>query len=335
MQGRDFRGVLRMRSAVRGLLYAASAILAVVACGAVSPAWSGQSLWVANNESANLEQFKHSQLKSTGIPRPSLIGLSGDPLGISFDRKGNLWTTVGSTQVQEISAKQLIKAGNSASPTPAAVITSCSSFHSLVGSNFDAAGDLWIADSSGAIYELSAAQLKAGTADLVPAITLTASGNFESPQFVTFDNSGDLWVSDENASAVFEFTPDQLVGGNQTPRVITDGLAGPGQLAFDHKKNLWVTNFDNSTVVEYSKADLVSTINPAPATAITSPNNILNGAWGLAFDVGDDMWVANYSTGAIMKFGPVQLMQTHPLRPKVFLGGANNFSYQITFGPTS
>ncbi len=331
MQVRDF---LRLRSAARGLLCAASAMLAVIACGAVSPAWSGQSLWVANNQSVNIEQFKHNQLTDTGLPRPNLIGLSSDPLGISFDRKGNLWTTTGGNQVQEITAKQLAKLAKTSTPTPAVTITS-SSFQFLVGSNFDSAGDLWIADASGAIYELSAAQLKAGSADLTPAITLTASGDFASPQFVAFDKAGDLWVSDEDASAVFEFTPDQLVGGNQAPRIITDGLAAPGELAFDHKKNLWVTNFDNSTVVEYSKADLASTTNPAPAIAITSPNNTLNGAWGLAFDVSGDMWVANYTTGSILKFGPVQLTNKKSQRPKIFLGSANNFSYQITFGPTS
>lgn len=331
MQVRDFP---RSRSAARGLLCAASAMLAVIACGAVSPAWSGQSLWVANNESTNLEQFKHNQLTSTGLPRPNLIGLSSDPLGISFDRKGNLWTTTGGNQVQELTAKQLLKLAKKSTPIPAVTITS-SSFQALVGCNFDSAGDLWIADASGAIYELSAAQLKAGSADLTPAITLTASGDFDSPQFVAFDKAGDLWVSDEDASAVFEFTPDQLVGGNQVPRIITDGLAAPGELAFDHKKNLWVTNFDNSTVVEYSKTDLASITNPAPEIAITSPNNTLNGAWGLAFDVSGDMWVANYTTGAILKFGPVQLTNKNSQRPKTFLGSANNFSYQITFGPTS
>lgn len=331
MQVRDFP---RLRSVARGLLCAASAMLVVIASGAISSAWSGQSLWVANNQSVNIEQFKHNQLASTGLPRPDLIGLSSNPLGISFDHKGNLWTTTGGNQVQEITAKQLVKLAKTSMPTPAVTITS-SSFQSLVGSNFDSAGDLWIADASGAIYELSAAQLKAGSADLTPAITLTASGDFDSPQFIAFDKAGDLWVSDEDASAVFEFTPDQLVGGNQVPRIITDGLAAPGELAFDHKKNLWVTNFENATVIEYSKADLASTINPAPTIAITSPNNTLNGAWGLAFDVSGDMWVANYTTGAILKFGPVQLTNKNSQRPKVFLGSANNFSYQITFGPTS
>jgi streptogramin lyase len=329
MQVRDF---LRLRSTARGFLYAASAMLAMVAWA--SPGWAGQSLWVANNASINIEQFQHRQLVSTGLPRPNLIGLLQNPLGISFDRKGNLWTTTGNIQVQEITAKQLVKFGKKSNPTPAVTITS-SSFRNLVGSNFDHAGNLWIADASGAIYELSAAQLQAGSADLTPAITLTASGDFESPQFVAFDKAGDLWVSDEAASAVFEFTPDQLVGGNQVPRAITDGLAAPGELAFDHKKNLWVTNFDNSTVVEYSKTDLATITNPAPAIAITSPNNILNGAWGLAFDVSGDMWVANYTTGSIMKFGPVQLINKNSQRPKIFLGGANNFSYQITFGPAS
>lgn len=329
------RELVRWRSAARGLLYAASAMLAVAALGAVSPAWPGQSLWVANNQSINLEQFKHNQLKETGLPRPNLIGLSSAPLGISFDRKGNLWTTTGNTQVQEITEKQLDKLGKKSTPTPAVTITS-SSFQSLVGSNFDSTGNLWIADASGAIYQLSAAQLKAGSADLTPAITLTASGDFDSPQFVAFDKAGDLWVSDQGANAVFEFTPDQLAaGGNQAPRVLTDGLASPGQLAFDHKKNLWVANFDNSTVVEYSKADLASTTDPSPAIAITSPNNTLKGAFGVAFDVSGDLWVANFTTGAILKFGPVQLTNPNSQRPKIFLGSANNSSYQITFGPTS
>lgn len=334
MQIRYFSAVAHLPAAARGLLIAAIIALALAASGAVSPVWSAQSLWVANNLSTNLEQFEQQQLKNTSVPHPDVIKLSGNPLGISFDRKKNLWITVGGDEVQEVTARQLAGASRNFSPTPTAVITSAS-FEDLVGSAFDKTGNLWIADASGAIFELSAAQLAAGTADTAPALTLT-SAVFVSPQFVAFDKAGDLWVSDEDASSLFEFSPAQIAaGGSQDPRIITDGLAAPGELAFDRSKNLWVTNFDNSTVVEYSKTDLATTDNPAPAATLTAPNNILAGAWGLAFDHANNMWVANFTTGAIFKFGPVQLTAKHALRPKVFMGGANNSSYQITFGPTS
>ena len=331
----DMRGARRLRRE-RGLkLLAATVGLIAIVCAGASPVLAAQSLWVANNDSLNIEQFNQQQLKDSDIAHPSLIGTSAKPLGIAFDRKGNLWTTVGLLQVQEFTAKQLRSAGKSSSPTPAAVITSAS-FQDLVGSNFDAAGNLWIADASGAIYELSAAQLIAGTAVVTPALTITAPSYFSSPQFVAFDKLGNLWVSDEGANSLFEFTPTELgAGGDQVPRVINSGLSAPGQLAFDHKQNLWVANYDNATVVEFAKADVQASGSPAPMATITSPNSILNGAWGVAFDQRNYMWVANYRTGAIVKFGPVQLTSKHPLRPKIFLLGAQDFAYQITFGPTN
>jgi sugar lactone lactonase YvrE len=331
----DFSGARRVQRE-RGSILAGAifGLLAMVAAGA-APVAAAQSLWVANTNSSNIEQFNQAQLKESNIAHPSLIGTAAQPFGIAFDRKGNLWSTVGGTQVQEFLARQLRKAGKNSSPTPAVVITS-SAFHKLVGCNFDRAGNLWIADASGAIYQLSAAELLAGAGALTPAITITAPAYFASPQFVAFDKLGNLWVSDENANSIFEFTPGQLgAGGNQVPRVIGTGLAAPGELAFDHKQNLWAANFDNATVVEFAKADLQGTGSPAPAITVTSPNSILNGAWGVAFDQRNYLWVANFRTGAIVRFGPVQLTAKHPLRPKTFLLGAQDFSYQITFGPTN
>lgn len=309
-------------------------ILAAILISAPS-AIAAQALWIANTGSTNIEQFQKSQLKETGVPHPRTIALPDDPVGIAFDRKGNLWTTVDGTELVEFSARLLSTLDKKSSPTPSAIITS-SSFLELYGCNFDSAGNLWVADRSQAIFKISSTQLRAGSASVVPETTLTATTYFSGPQFVAFDKAGDMWVSDEDADAVYEFTPSQLAqGGDQTPRVINHGLSDPGELAFDHLRNLWVANYGTSNVVEFAKADLPGTGDPDPAVTLTSSNNILDGAWGLAFDQNNNMWVAAYNTGSIVKYGPVQQTAKHPVSPKVFLGGAQNDSYQIVFGPAS
>ena len=332
MHRSDVCSAPRSRIARPFIMSGALAVMLAISSAFAPPVWALAALWIANNSSNNLEVFGKKQQTITGVAHPGEVATSGSPLGIAFDRKANLWTTIGGTELQEFTKRTLARMQRA--PSPSAVVTS-TSFEKLVGCNFDRAGNLWIADAAGSIHELSATQLNAGTALVVPAAELTAPGHFVSPQFVAFDKTGNLWVSDEDANAVFEFTPNQLQsGGDEVPRVLNTGLALPGELAFDRKGNLWVANFGAADAAEFSKSSLAGGGSPAPIATIVSRNNILNGAWGLAFDQTNDLWIANYNTGAVMKFGPAQLLMKHPLLPKVFILGAQNFAYQITFGPT-
>jgi DNA-binding beta-propeller fold protein YncE len=303
------------------------AAAAVILCSYLLPAslaWSAaQSLWIANFDDQNVLQVKPS------------ISLSSQPIGIAFDKSGNEWVTVGSTDVQEFTAAQLKVLAKTPAPAPHTVITS-SSWTDLFGCNFDKNGDLWLADEHGALDELSHAQLAAGSDDVSPARNITSS-SFKSPIFLAFDKDGDLWVSDEDAYEIFEFTPAELkAGGILTPNITISGhLADPGELAFDADGNLWVANYASSSVVEFAKSSIATSGSPTPQVVLSSTSDSLAGAWGLAFDGSGDLWIANYAAGTIVEFDPGQITSSGSPTPIVTVPqGLTAQAYQITFGPS-
>ena len=145
-------------------------------------------LWVSNagvNTSSQytLVEFTPPQLSASGSPTPAVTISSGslvDPEGLAFDAHGDLWAsntgncTPNCGTLVELTPSQLSTSG---SPTPAVTISSPSSsspegldFPENVA--FDAAGDLWVADStSNLLAEYTPSQLTS-TGNPTPAKTI-------------------------------------------------------------------------------------------------------------------------------------------------------------------
>lgn len=318
---------------------AAAIALLMLTCATPSHAWcASTNLWVAHG-TTGIESYKSGQLKKSGMPTPIQLSTFSQVTGLAFDKSHNLWATVGYFEVVEFTPAQLKDLKNDPSPTPGVIITGTSTFTGIGGCNFDQQGNLWVADeSTNSLFELSKAQLDAGTGAVTPAIVITSS-DLSSPSFVTFDQAGNAWVESYSNDKIAEFSASQLTsGGSKSATVLLsdDGsgsLSGPGEIAFDKKGNLWVPNINEDTVVEFAKGQLTSSGDPTPTVTLSSA--IISEPWGAAFDSKGDLVVVNYNDGTIDKFTAKQIKASGSPVPKVSVTGTETGNQQIIFGPAS
>jgi sugar lactone lactonase YvrE len=318
-----------------------SALLISVAamCVAAPAAWGKSAVWVADSFDSQVEEYLPSQLKSSHTPSAITIPIGEHVWGVCFDKSNNLWVMAGGSESQDeeilgFDSSQLKKLPTA--PTPDVTITS-SSFVGIAGCTFDKHGNLWLADyESYSLDEVSAAQLKAGTASITPAVIITSSMTpLAEVSFVTFDASGNLWTVSGTEQEVFEFKASQLSsGGAKTAAVTLDGGGGLGEpagIGFDDHGNLWVANYGSGTLVRFPKSDLGASNDDAPDITISSSS--LVGPWGLVFQ-SSDLWVLNYGNGDAEKFELSKLKKSGAPAPKVLLtGAAGTGNWQITLGP--
>ncbi len=256
------------------------------------------NLWVAEGGTSPnmLVMYASSQLGASNTPKPAVTITSFDatdsaalfgPIAIAFDASGDLWVANVGPQggtLLEFTSSQLAASGN---PRPAVAITgngvSVSDPQAIA---FDRAGNLWVANEAD-IVEFSASQI-GSSGSPVPAVTLDyPSPRIISPSGLAFDHDGDLWVSSNLASALYEFTPSQLLAsGNPAPATTlsasgkTGGLSSPVAITFDRSGNLWVTSATN-TVSEFLASQLKTS--GAPTAALTISGSALALPIALAF----------------------------------------------------
>jgi DNA-binding beta-propeller fold protein YncE len=318
----------------RGRRLAVAIALLMLACGAPSHAWC-DNLWVSFDSGGGIELYTRGQLKTSGMPTPTLLSTFSYVSGLAFDKSHNLWAVINDDEVVRFTAAQLKNLKHNPNPTPGVVITATSTFSDIIGCSFDSHGDLWVVDGDNdSIDEISKAQLAAGSADITPAKVIT-SGDLDFPNFVTFDKAGNAWVDSEDNDKIAEFTLIQLAsGGSKSAGVLLNtSLCDPGQIAFDKTGNLWITGYCTDNVVEFAKSQLASSGSPTPTVTLTSA--IFDGPWGAAFDSKGNLVIVNYSDGTVSKFTPSQLGASGAPVPAVSELGTEDENYQIIFGPAS
>ena len=315
--------------------------LLVLTCATPSQAWCASSnLWVGFVAQDGIESYTSKQLKKSGMPTPTYLSTYGTASGLAFDKSRDLWVVAEEDEVVEFTPVQLKNLKNDPNPTPGVIITSTATFGQLSGCNFDHQGNMWVTNpGNSAIYELSKAQLDAGSGEVTPPIVIT-SPEMDGSLFVTFDADGNAWLPSQFDNTVLEFSASQLTSsGSKSPTVVlSDDGSGtsiyyPEELAFDKNGNLWVPNYFSDTVVEYAKDQLTATGNPAPAVKLSSA--IFNGPWGLAFNPKGSLAIVNYRDGAIAIFTEKQIKTSGAPIPKVSLTGTHDENFQTVFGPSS
>jgi streptogramin lyase len=336
-------------AALRLLVIASLALLGLTVSGGWTAARAeGPALWMASPEQTGVTgatggiiEVRPFQLLKSGVPKRIKIKDAFGPLansaGIAFQPNGALWVTTLNNTVLKFTPAQLSNLSVVPHPKPKVKITS-SSFGFNIGCAFDSHVNLWIVDSlNDAIHEISHAQLAAGTAEVTPAVTITDTTDLTSPSFAAFDATGDIWISSLSNSKLVEFSASQLANsGSPIPNVIisSTSLNEPGEIAFDGSGNLWVTNAGNDTVVEFTAAQLTATGSPAANVVISDDGSgSLATPWGLQFDDTQRLWVFDYMSGHVVKYGPGQLAATGSPTPRITLTGLPLFSAQIIFGP--
>ena len=299
------------------------------------------------------------QTSLTGMTDTSPSGGLFGPTGIALDPSGNLWVVdSGNNRVLEF--KTPFSNGESASlvigqPTFGGYIgtTTSGGLNAPSYAAFDSSGNLWVTDQgNNRVLEFSApfstgqkASVVIGQADFTsfaPSSTVTANSLFE-PVGITFDAKGDLWVVDSGNHRVLEynspFSTDEsasMVIGQSSLTGTSTGL-NAFAVAFDSGGNLWVSDGING-VAEY-KGPLstgesgIQEIGPAAATTTTTlPGDRLRDPQGIAFDVNDNLWVADYDHGRVAVYGSTVIRTTSSSSSSSTTtsgGGVPEFPYQI------
>ncbi len=102
---------------------------------------------------------------------------------------------------------------------------------------------------------------------------------------------------------------------------------------------MWITSLGTDKIffpiIEISPADiaLLKTGKPVKHKVIIIPGETFGTppSWGLAFDAAGDLWVANASRGAIMKFRPNQIEKSGNPWPKLLIASPAFFPGAIRF----
>ncbi len=195
----------------------------------------------------------------------------------------------------------------------------------------DGAGTLWVADTNGRIYGYRASQLT-GSGPSAPAVTIDASQYGGYLYGLAFDASGDLWVAGcpSPGSELLMYTPAQLAAGGVQAAAVEIGadpggsLDCPTGLAFDASGALWVANFFGNTVVEFSPGQLLRSGSPTPAVTLSaSSGGSLSGPSGVAFDSQGNLWVANATSGTVVRFDASQLVGSTSAAPAATIASAS------------
>jgi len=136
------------------------------------------------------------------------------------------------------------------------------------------------------------------TATVATGVTASAAASY-----VSRNGTGKLWVALAGSAAGYDGA-QLLASGSPAPSV---SVAIPSMLpegvALDGEGNLWISSFD-SLLRKYPPNQLTTSGVPT----VTIEGTSLAGPIGLAFDSGQNLWVANFFNRSIVKFTPAQLV---------------------------
>jgi len=199
------------------------------------------------------------------------------------------------------------------------------------GMAFDSSGNLWVIDfGNSRVLEYPPpfatgmnASLVIGQPNFTTGAATVSSSGLSSPEYLTVDGSGNLWVSDLFNNRVLEFKPPFSTGMaasvvigqadfvSNGAATTASGLSFPTGVAFDSTGNLWVADNGNNRVLQFAppfsngmSATLVlGQANFTSSTAATTQDGI-SAPFGLAFDTGGDLWVADTGNNRTLAFAP-------------------------------
>ena len=190
-------------------------------------------------------------------------------------------------------------ANNGAAPAVTTFVGSAQGLHEPVGLAFDAAGNLYVANSASDSID------KVTPAAVVSTFVALGQGVAD-PQGVAFDAQGNMYVTNFGNNTIDKVTSAGVIS---TFVAASQGLAGPGGMAFDSQGDLYVANYSNSTIDKVTPAGAVSTF--------VAAGQGLDGPQYLAFDSQGNLWVANELSNTLDKVTPAGLVS-----PLLILGGA-------------
>jgi len=331
-----------------------------------SPSKTG-GLWVPNLFGPTVNEFGPAAQATSGTPPPQFSDESAAlllPAAAIFDGLQNLWVsncndvTLGAGTITEFTAAQLANLGTDSAPAPNISLIDDGSFdilHCPWGEQFDAAGNLWVANRLlPNLVSFTPAQLAAGGAQ-TPNTTITST-SIASPRAIAFDASANLWIVENTNLDILGYKAATLAtalghSGVVNPDIIISSASfvDPRGLAFDTSGDLWICDATGGELFEFAAASLGAsgsltptvTITATPVETIDGITTSLDGPDGLAFDPSGNLWVSNLQSdnaGSVAEFTAAQLATSGNPSPAVFLD-SDEFGLNIhqpallTFGP--
>lgn len=140
----------------------------------------------------------------------------------------------------------------------------------------DNAGYVWLSDTSGTIYKITASNC---------AVSTSFSSGGTTPQGIAVDGSGNVWVANSASNNVKKFSSSGTVLST------TNVGTAPTGIAIDSSGNAWVANKGSSNVTKITGSNGVVA---STTTVGTSPA-------GVAFDGNGNIWVANTGNSTVSK----------------------------------
>jgi sugar lactone lactonase YvrE len=175
-------------------------------------------LFVPDEDSRSIFKFTPDGKKSTFV-----TGIT--PLGIAFDRSGNLFVSQGGSILKFTpDGKKSTFATGSYSP----------------GMAFDDKGNLFVADLEHSIFKFT----PDGTRSTFANDLSTVGGSGFETNSMVFDRSGNLFESDERGQRIIKFSPDG------TESAFASGVRG--DLAFDGAGNLFVADHVSRSILKFT-----------------------------------------------------------------------------------
>jgi len=276
------------------------------------------------------------QTSLSGSGDTSSPGSFFGPTGIAFAPNGDLWVVdSGNNRVLEFKAPF-------SNGEPASIVLGQPTFGGYIGTTtegglnspsylaFDPSGNLWVTDQGNNRVLEFTAPFSTGEEALrvvgqrnftafAPSSTTTANSLFE-PVGIAFDSKGNLWVADSGDHRVLEYSVASLIPvfpveaaastvigqSSFTTSSSSTGLNAYA-IAFDSSGNLWISDGISGvaeSVAPLSTGEAVTQIiGPKTITSSTPAGWKLRDPQGIAFDSGDNLWVADYDHGRVLAYG--------------------------------
>jgi sugar lactone lactonase YvrE len=206
---------------------------------------------------------------------------------------GDLWVTAYDTLTSSGSVMEYPASSLATTPVRS---TTIGGLANPLGVAFDAAGNLWVANTSaGSLDEYLASPFAPG-----PFATFSTAAD---PHGVAFDADGNLWIGEFTASSGGTPTSGSVVELLASPYAPTTGatiggMSSPGGVAFDSAGDLWVADPADHELLAYAASSLATSSPTGTPVSLGASSYPV----ALAFDAGGDLWVADGISGEVTEY---------------------------------
>jgi len=261
------------------------------------------------------------------------------PFGVTVDAAGNVYVAdCNNNTIRKVTPTGAVTtlAGKPGAAGTADGTGAAARFFCPFGVAVDAAGNIYVADSSGCtIRKVTAAGIVTTLAGQ-PGVSGTSDGTGSAAQFyrphgVTVDSVGNVYVADSGNNTIRKVTRAGVV----STLAGTPGISGsddgtgsaaqfnnPGGIALDGTGNLYVADIDSCTIRKVTSDGTVTTLGGTPgvsgATDGIGSAAQFDGPTGIAVDAWGNLYVADYGNYRISIGMPQQIT-----------GGASGFNAAV------